>query len=167
MTVRAKRGSRSVSVATRSRPVSERWGGAWARPSAAAVTISIAARSSAVTAGLLLEEVVERAPDVARARRVGRSVTLHRDAQRERGARVGGVLVGDPLGDRLRAFEAPAGLEVRALATGMDGRAAIRALLERRVCDRQHGPARRAPREGVLGEHAAASRRVGGPRRWR
>src|SRR5215467_4780628 len=103
MTVRANRGSRSVSVATRSRPVS---------------------------AGLLLEEVVERAPDVARARRVGRSVTLHRDAQRERGARVGGVLVGDPLGDRLRAFEAPAGLEVRALATGMDGRAAIRALLE-------------------------------------
>src|SRR5262244_2643624 len=131
MTVRANRGSRSVSVATSSRPVSERCGGAWARPSAAAVTISTAASRSAVTAGLLLEEVVEGAPDVARARRVGRGVALDRDAELERGALVGGVLVGDPLGDRLCALEAPAGLEVRALATGVDHRAAIRALLER------------------------------------
>src|SRR5262245_11785502 len=165
MTVRANRGSRSVSVATRSRPVSGRWVGAWARPSAAAVTISTAARRSAVTAGLLLEEVVERAPDVARARRVGRGVALDRDAERERGALVGRVLVGDLLGDRLRALEAPARLEVRALAARMDGRAAVRALLERRVRDRQDGPAGRAPRDGVLGQHAAASRSVGGP--WR
>src|SRR5262249_17489892 len=119
------------------------------------------------TAGLLLEEVVEGAPDVARARRVGRGVALDRDAERERGALVGGVLVGDPLGDRLRALEAPAGLEVRALATGVDHRAAIRALLEGWVRDRQDGPTGRASRDGVLGQHPAASRGVGGPRRWR
>src|SRR5499426_2184685 len=57
MTVRANRGSRSVSVATRSRPVSARWGGAWARPSAAAVTISTAARRSAVTVGYFLKRL--------------------------------------------------------------------------------------------------------------
>src|SRR5215475_14941996 len=166
MTVRAKRGSRSVSVATSRRPVSARPVGAWARPSAAAVTTSTAARSSAVTAGLLLEEVVEGATDIAGARRVGRGVALDRDSERERGALIGRVLVGDLLGDRLRALEAPAGLEVRALAAGVDGRAAVRALLERRVRDRQDGPAGRAPRDGVLGQHAAASRRVSRPRRW-
>src|SRR5215467_3453547 len=167
MTVRAKRGSRSVSVATSRRPVSARRAGPWTCSSAPVVTTSTAARRSAVTAGLLLEEVVEAATDIAGARRVGRGVALDRDPEREGGALVGGVLVGDLLGDRLRALEAPAGLEVRALAAGVDGRAAVRALLERRVRDRQDGPAGRAPRDGVLGQHAAASRRVGGSRQWR
>src|SRR5262245_33118782 len=166
MTVRAKRGSRSVSVATSRRPVRARRVGAWARPSAAAVTTSTAARSNAVTTRLLLEEVVEGATDIAGTRRVGRGVALDRDSERERGALVGGVLVGDLLRDRLRALEAPTGLEVRALAAGVDGRAAVRALFERRVRDRQDGPASRAARDGVLGQHAAASGRVGGPR-WR
>src|SRR5258705_878672 len=166
MTVREKRGSRSVSVATSRRPVSGRRVGAWACPSAAAVTTSNAARRSAVTAGLLLEEVVEAAPDVARARRVGRGVTLDRHAQRERGALVAAALVGDLLGDGLRALEAAARLEVGALAAGMNGHAAIRALLERQRRDRQDRPTRRASRKGLPGEHCAASRRVGGgPRR--
>src|SRR5262252_245832 len=162
MTVRAKRGSRSVSVATSRRPVSARRVGPWTCSSAPVVTTSTAARRSAVTAGLLLEEVVEAATDIAGARRVGRGVALDRDPEREGGALVGGVLVSDLLGDRLRALESPAGLEVCALAAGVDGRAAVGALLERRVCDRQDRAARRASRDGVLGEHAPAPRRVGG-----
>src|SRR6266403_3491537 len=164
MTVPANRGSRSESVATSNRPVSGRRVGAWARPSVAAVTTSNAARRSAVTAGLLLEEVVEAAPDVARARRVGGGVALDRDAQREYGAFVPCVLVGDLLGDGLGALEAPARLEVGALAARVNGRPAARALLERRGRDRQNRAARRAPRDGALGEHAAAPRRVGGGR---
>src|SRR5262244_4493707 len=110
MTVRANRGSRSASVATSRRPVSGRRVGACACPSAAAVTTSTAASRSRVTAGLLLEEVVEGATDIAGARRVGRGVALDRDPEREGGALVGGVLVSDLLGDRLRALESPAGL---------------------------------------------------------
>src|SRR5580765_251234 len=162
MTVRAKRGSWSESVATSRRPVSERRVGACACPSTAAVTTSNTARRSAVTALLLLEEVVEAAPDVARARRVGRGVALHRHAQREHGALVAAALVGDLLGDGLRALEAPARLEVGALAAGMNGRAAIRALLERRRRDGQDRSTRRASRNGLPGEHAAASRRIAG-----
>src|SRR5437762_5900351 len=165
MTVRANRGSRSASVATSRRPVSERPVGDWARPSAAAVTTSNAARRSAVTAGLLLEEVVEAATDVAGARRVGRGVALDGDPEQEHAAVVACVLVGDLLGDGLRALEAPARLEVGALAAGVNGRPAVRALLERGGRDRQDRAACRAPRDGALGEHAAAPRRVGGRRR--
>src|SRR5882672_8870669 len=166
MTARAKRGSRSESVATSSRPVSGRRVGAWACPSAAAVTTSNAARRSAVTAGLLLEEVVEAATDVAGTRRVGRGVALDGDPERERGAVVPRVLVGDLLGDGLGALEPPARLEVGALAAGVNGGPAIRALRERRGRDRQDRAARRAPRDGALGEHAAAPRRVGSGRGW-
>src|SRR5262245_17489141 len=136
-----------VSVATSRRPVSERRLGDWAGPSAAAVTTSSAARSSAVTARLLLEQVVEGSADVAGARRVGRGIALDRDAQRERGAAVLRVLVGDSLGNRLAAFEAPARLEVGALPAGVERRAAVGALLQRRVRDRQDGAAGAAPRD--------------------
>src|SRR6266852_3325557 len=125
------------------------------------LTTSNAARKSAVTAGLLLEEVVEAATDVAGARRVGRGVSLDRDAERKRGAVVPRVLVGDPFGDGLRALEAPARLEVGALAAGAEGRPAVRALLERRGRDRQDRAARPAPGDGALGEHAAALWSVG------
>src|SRR5262252_8317328 len=126
---------------------------------------SNAARSSAATNRLLLEEVVEAAPDVAGARRVRRGVALDRDPQREQGALVSAVLVDDLLRDRLRALEAPARLEVGALAAGVNGGPTVGTLLERRVRNRQDRTARGAPRHGLLGEHAAASRRVGG-RTW-
>src|SRR5437867_11784363 len=112
MTVRANRGSRSVSVATSRLPVSERRVGAWACPSAAAVTTSNAARRSVVTAGLLLEEVVEAAADVAEARRVWRGVALDGDPERESGAVAPGVLVGHLLGYRLGALAASTRLVV-------------------------------------------------------
>src|SRR5439155_23057789 len=105
MTVRANRGSRSVSVATSRRPVSERRVGAWACPSAAAVTTSNAARRSVVTAGLLLEEVVEAAADVAGARRVWRGVAPDGGPGREPGAVVPGGLVGPPPGQGPRALQ--------------------------------------------------------------
>src|SRR5438552_17694999 len=123
------------------------------------------ARRSAGTARLLLEQVVEPAADVAGARRVGRGVALDRDPERERGAVVASALVRDPLGDALFALEAPARVEVGALAAGADGGPAARTLLERRVRDRQHRAARPASGEGALGEHAAAPRRVAGRRR--
>src|SRR5262245_10404877 len=167
MTALENLGSRMVSVATSRRPVSERWLGDWAGASAAAVTTSSAARSSAVTARLLLEQVVEGSADVAGARRVRRGVALDRDAQRERGAVVLGVLVGDSLGHRLGAFDASARLEVRALPAGVERRSAIGTLLQRRVRDRQDGAAGAAPRDRALGEHVAAAGRVGRSRRWR
>src|SRR5205823_2955779 len=114
---------------------------------------------------LCLEEVVEPAADVAGARRVGRGVPLDRHAEREPGAGVARVLVLEPLGDGLRALEAPARVEVGALAAGVDGGPAVRALLERSGRDRQDRAARPTPRDGVLGEHPAAPRRVRGRRR--
>src|SRR5438552_2566477 len=70
---------------------------------------------------LRLEEVVEPAADVARPRRIGRRVALDRHAQREAVALVLRVLVRHALDDRLRALEAAAGGEVRALAARGDG----------------------------------------------
>src|SRR5207247_4219938 len=90
-------------------------------------------RPAAWRALLLLEEVVEPAADVAGARRVGGGVALDRHAEREPGTVVACVLVRQPLGDRLFALEPPTRVEVGALPAGMDGGAAVRALLERRV----------------------------------
>src|SRR5439155_5677439 len=89
---------------------------------------------------------------------------LDRHAEREPGAVVARVLVREPLGDGLRALEAPARVEVGALAAGVDRNPAVRALLERRGGDRQDRAARPAPGDGSLGEHPAAPRRVGGRR---
>src|SRR5206468_7349828 len=116
---------------------------------------------------LLLEEVVEAAADVAGACRVGRGIALDRHAERERGALVPRVLVGHALLNRLRTLEAPAGVEVRALAARVDRDAAVRALLERRRGDRQDGAARATPGDGVLGQHPTTSRSVGRRRRRR
>src|SRR5207244_13484334 len=118
-------------------------------------------------ARLVLEEVAEPAAEVGRACRVGRGVALDRDAERERGAGATRILVRQPLGDGLSALEAPARVEVGTLATGMDGGAAVRALFERSGRDRQDRAARPTPGDGVLGEHPAAPRSVGGRRRWR
>src|SRR5262245_54244945 len=108
----------------------------------------------------LLEEVVEVAAEVARARAVGRGVTLDGDPQREGVAVVARVLVGDALDDRLHALEATAGVEVRTVAAAVDRGAAVRTLLERGRRDRQRRAARAAARHRVLLEHAAAARRV-------
>src|SRR2546430_4443267 len=116
---------------------------------------------------LLLEEVVEAAADVAGACRVGRGIALDRHAERERGALVPRVLVGHALLNGLRTLEAPAGVEVRALAARVDRDAAVRALLERRRGDRQDGAARATPGDGVLGQHPTTSRSVGRRRRRR
>src|SRR5215470_16088332 len=118
--------------------------------------------------GLLLEQVVEAATDVAGASGMRRGVALDGDAEGEEGALVPCALVRDPLGDGLRALEAPSGVEVRALAARVERGAAVRALLERRVRDRQDRTARRAPRHGAAREHPAAPRRIGRrPRRLR
>src|SRR5205085_10397016 len=109
---------------------------------------------------LLLDEVAEPPPDVAGAYRVGRSIALDGHPQREAVTLVARVLVGDPLDDRLRALEAPRRVEVRALRAGVDGGSTLRALLERRGCDRQDGAAPRTPRERLGGQHSAASRRL-------
>src|SRR5712691_2457974 len=98
--------------------------------------------------------------DVAGAGRVGRGVALDRDAEREPGALVARVLVRQPLGDGLRALEAPARVEVGALAAGVDGGPAVRALFERSGRDRQDRAARPTPGNGVLGEHPAARPRL-------
>src|SRR4029450_237057 len=74
------------------------------------------------------------------------------------------VLVGDPLGDGLLALEAPARVEVGALATRPDGRAAVRALLERGGGGGQGRAAGGARGDGVPGEHAAAPLRRRGRR---
>src|SRR5215470_11631827 len=108
--------------------------------------------------GLLLEQVVEAATDVAGASGMRRGVALDGDAEGEEGALVPCALVRDPLGDGLRALEAPSGVEVRALAARVERGAAVRALLERRVRDRQDRTARRAPRHGAAREHPAAPR---------
>src|SRR5213592_2348831 len=95
---------------------------------------------------LLLEEVVEPAADVAGARRVGGGVALDRHAEREPGTVVACVLVRQPLGDRLFALEPPTRVEVGALPAGMDGGAAVRALLERGGRHWQDRSARPTPR---------------------
>src|SRR5881296_2530418 len=165
MTVRAKRGSRSTSVATSRRPASDRRVGV-SSPSAAVPRTRITATRSAATAQLLLEQVVETPADVAGARRVGRGITLDGHPERERGTVVATVLVRHPLGDGLFALEAPARVEVGALAAGADGGAAVRTLLERSGRDRQHRAACPASGDRALGEHAAASRRIGRRRLW-
>src|SRR5437899_12590721 len=68
------------------------------------------------------------------------------------------------VGDGLRAREAPDRVEVGALAAGVDGGPAVRALLERGGGDRQDRAARPTPRDAVRGEHPAAPRSVGGRR---
>src|SRR5205814_9368063 len=78
-----------------------------------------------------LEQVVEAAANVAGAGGVGGGVALDRHAERERGAVVARGLVRDALGDGLRALEASARVEVRALAAGVQRGPAVRALLPR------------------------------------
>src|SRR5436309_2077045 len=104
---------------------------------------------------LLLEEVVEPAADVAGARRVGGGVALDRHAEREPGTVVACVLVGQPLGDRLFALEPPTRVEVGALPAGMDGGAAVRALLERGGRHWQDRSARPTPGDGTGGSSAS------------
>src|SRR5262245_41481153 len=115
---------------------------------------------------LLLEEVVEAAADVAGACRVGRRILLDGHAQRKRGALVPGVLVRHAVLNRLGTLEAPARVEVRALPARVDGDATVRARPERRRSDRQDGPARATPGDGMLGQHPATPWSIG-RRRWR
>jgi len=63
--------------------------------------------------------------------------------------------------DGLRALEAPARVEVGALATGMDGGAAVRALLQRAVAIGRTAPHAHTGRRCAC-EHPAAPRSVGG-----
>src|SRR5262245_35359223 len=118
--------------------------------------------------GLRLEQVVEAATDVAGTGGMWRRVALDGDAEGKEGALVPRALVHDPLADGLLALEASSRVEVRALAARVERGAAVRALLERRVGDRQDRTARRAPRHGPAREHPAAPRRIGRrPRRLR
>ena len=58
---------------------------------------------------------------------------------------VSGALVSDALHDRLCALEAPDGIEVGALATGVKLGLTMRTVRERLGRDRQHGAALGAP----------------------
>src|SRR4030095_7252214 len=91
-------------------------------------------------------------------------VPLNRHAEREPAAVVASALVGQSPGDGLGALEAPARIEVGALAAGVDGGPAVWALLEGRGGDRQNRAARPASGDGVFVEHPAAPGSGGTPR---
>src|SRR2546428_43095 len=109
---------------------------------------------------LLLEEVAKAMARVVGTYRAAGRVPLDGHHHRKERALVAGALVLDPLGDRLAALEAARGIEVRALAAGVELGLALRTARERVGGDRQHGPTRGAARRRAALEDPERPRRL-------